>query len=104
MAFNNLLSFVGDIPDINVNNNNPFWQALNRAPKLTMVELRRLWPLNSIPYPQITTLTIGFVGVNEVVGLLQVLEASINLRSLELGFVVRVPNPTPHIIVPPYAH
>ncbi|KAG7086041.1 hypothetical protein E1B28_003562 [Marasmius oreades] len=87
ITLNNLLSFHSKVllqDDVQLDVNNPLWMALSQAPKLVKVRVHRLRPRISLPYPQLTTLTLDFIYTNDVGELLRVLGISKNLLSLTL--------------------
>ncbi|KAG7096344.1 hypothetical protein E1B28_003788 [Marasmius oreades] len=105
ITFHDLLSLRVDVdtsipsePDLD----NPFWQALCHAPKFTQARICKIYPHNPLPYPQLTTLVINSVYLEDVGGLLRALELSRNLRSfslLEIEFIY-LPTSVDHMIRP----
>ncbi|KAF9257993.1 hypothetical protein L218DRAFT_1080632 [Marasmius fiardii PR-910] len=90
VTLNNLLSFHGgdgfapvdDNGDMDINN--PFWRALSQAPKLTRVQLNVFYPLEILPFQQLTELVIESVGAGDLEEFLEMLEVSRSLRNLKI--------------------
>ncbi|KAG7096365.1 hypothetical protein E1B28_003809 [Marasmius oreades] len=104
ITFHHLLSLRLDSPiPGELNLNSPFWQAICHAPKLTQARISTLYPPNSLPYPQLTTLVLDSVLLDHMEHLLRVLELCRNLRSfafLQAYPDDGIPNSLDHIIRP----
>ncbi|KAG7096371.1 hypothetical protein E1B28_003815 [Marasmius oreades] len=103
ITFHHLLSLRLDSPiPGELNLNSPFWQAICHAPKLTQAQICKIYPPNSLPYPQLTTLVLDTILLRRVEHLLRVLELSSNLRSFALldAYPDDHPNSLDHIIRP----
>ncbi|KAF9264027.1 hypothetical protein L218DRAFT_300866 [Marasmius fiardii PR-910] len=60
LSFSSLISFEASIYPEQIDPDNRFWKSLHRAPKLTGVTTRSLYPIHTLPYKQLTTLTIDY--------------------------------------------
>ncbi|KAF9265907.1 hypothetical protein L218DRAFT_1075444 [Marasmius fiardii PR-910] len=83
----NLVSFWGTTYSHSINPTNWFWQALSQAPKLSFAEIHQPYPLNSLPYSQLTTLSIRRLIITDdglFDELYRVLQSSRKLRHLKL--------------------
>ncbi|KAF9264026.1 hypothetical protein L218DRAFT_1076905 [Marasmius fiardii PR-910] len=93
LSFPNLISFGSLINYDDVDPDNDwFWKSLRRAPKLTEVTTLNLYPLDSLPYTQLTALTIQYdprflVDNESFEPLVEVFRITKNLRHLTLDII-----------------
>ncbi|KAF9265922.1 hypothetical protein L218DRAFT_1075458 [Marasmius fiardii PR-910] len=85
VSFPNLTSFRCTAHKDKIDSTHWFWQALSRAPKLSIAETFGPYPLDTLPYSQLTTLIIRPLFNDESLDdFFQVLQVSRNLRHLTL--------------------
>ncbi|KAF9258001.1 hypothetical protein L218DRAFT_1005530 [Marasmius fiardii PR-910] len=92
ITFDNLAFISLDTSNIPFENSNvelaldsSFWKALSQAPKLTKVEMYRLYPPGSLPYRQLTTMRIHFLGAADIENFLSIMKVTAKLSSLTIG-------------------
>ncbi|KAG7096362.1 hypothetical protein E1B28_003806 [Marasmius oreades] len=105
ITFHDLLSLRVDTSNIRRRPelDNPFWQALCHALKLTQARVPNTYPHNPLPYPQLTTLVLDAVHPDRMDHLLRALELSRNLCSftfLRMYSYGGLPNSLDHVIRP----
>ncbi|KAL0062683.1 hypothetical protein AAF712_010447 [Marasmius tenuissimus] len=93
VSFPNLTHFYSDTNDDAIDPENWFWKALGiLAPKLDDATIPLVLPSTSLPYRQLTELTITWLFSNDFRDLLEVLRGSLGqLRSLRVCSIVHDP-------------